>query len=108
MTDREEKLMARLSKVRKNIEDSRRLIAYHKKMLKTYKRKEKELSERIEKAQLDDLFKAVKDGNCDISEINKAIQNGEFVGIAETAIVSDENKAATANNISYKKGEDNS
>lgn len=80
MTDRVEKLIIRLTRVRKNIEDTRRLISYHKKMLKTYKRKEKELSERIERAQLDNLFKAVKDGGCDISEINKAIQNGEFGG----------------------------
>lgn len=101
MTDREEKLITRLTRVRKNIEDTRRLIAYHKKMLKTYKRKEKELSERIEKAQLDDLFKAVKGGGCNISEINKAIQNGEFGG--DTSGKSRDNMAVGQPDISNEK-----
>ena len=34
MTERQEKLTARLDKVRQNIEDTKRLMAYHKKMLK--------------------------------------------------------------------------
>ena len=83
MTERQDKLSARLAKVRKNIEDSRRLIAYHKKMLKIYKRKEKELSDRLEKEQLGVLFRTVKDKGCDIEAINSAINNGEFT--AETA-----------------------
>lgn len=83
MTDKGEKLSARLEKVRRNIENSRRLIAYHKKMLKIYKRKESELSDRLEKEQLNDLFRTVKDKGCDIEAINSAINNGEFT--AETA-----------------------
>ena len=78
MTDKTEKLSAKLAAVRKNAEDARRLIAYHRKMLKTYLRKETELTERLEKAQLNDLFKAVKDKGCDISAINDAINKGEF------------------------------
>ena len=66
MTERKEKLTARLGKVRKNIEDTKRLIAYHKKMLKIYQRKETELCDRLEKEQLSDLFKTVKDKGCDI------------------------------------------
>lgn len=91
MTDREEKLSAKLTRVQKNIEDTRRHISYHRKMLKIYKRKEKDLLERIEKAQLSDLFKAVKDGGCDISEINRAIQNGNFGG--DTSDKTTENSA---------------
>ena len=40
MTEKGEKLSKRLTKVRKNIEDTKRLVAYHKKMLKIYLRKE--------------------------------------------------------------------
>ena len=112
MTERQEKLSARLAKVRKNIEDSRRLIAYHKKMLKIYKRKEKELSDRLEKEQLNDLFKTVKDKGCDIEAINFAINNGEFT--AETADASGENVSPentyhqpTLADISGKNKEDN-
>ena len=78
MTDKTEKLSAKLAAVRKNAEDARRLIAYHRKMLKTYLRKETELTERLEKSQLNDLFKAVKDKGCDISALNDAINKGEF------------------------------
>ena len=88
MTERQEKLSARLAKVRKNIEDSRRLIAYHKKMLKIYKRKEKELSDRLEKEQLGVLFRTVKDKGCDIEAISSAINNGEF-----TAEMADDTKS---------------
>ncbi len=89
MTDKGEKLSAKLEKVRKNIEDTRRLIAYHKKMLKIYLRKESEIADKLEKEQLNDLFKTVKDKGCDIN-------NGEFRaenGAEEAA----ENKTAAPN-----------
>ena len=78
MTDKGEKLSERLTKVHKNIEDTRRLIAYHKKMLKIFLRKEAEISDKLEKEQLNDLFRTVKDKGCDISAINAAIEKGEF------------------------------
>lgn len=80
MTEKAEKLSAKLAHVHKNAEESRRLIAFHKKMLKTYLRKEKELTERLEKEQLNALFRTVRDGGCDIASINAAIKNGEFGG----------------------------
>lgn len=78
MTNKGEQLSAKLEKVRKNIEDTRRLIAYHKKMLKIYLRKEAELSEKLEKEQFNDLYKAVRENGCDIAAINDAIKSGEF------------------------------
>ena len=104
MTDKGEKLTAKLEKVRKNIEDTRRLIAYHKKMLKIYLRKESEIADKLEKEQLNDLFKTVKDKGCDIEAINTAINNGEFRAEngAEKAA---ENKTAAPNNTENK--EDN-
>ena len=78
MNEKTEKLSAKLANVRKNAEDSRRLIAYHKKMLKIYKRKAKELSERLEKEQLNDLYKTMRDGGCDLAALNEAIRSGEF------------------------------
>ena len=104
MTDKGEKLSAKLEKVRKNIEDTRRLIAYHKKMLKIYLRKESDIADKLEKEQLNDLFKTVKDKGCDIEAINTAINNGEFRAEngAEKAA---ENKTAAPNNTENK--EDN-
>ena len=78
MTERGEKLSERLVKVRRNIEDTKRLVAYHKKMLKIYLRKEAEIKDRLEKEQLGVLFKTVKDKGCDIEALNTAINNGEF------------------------------
>jgi hypothetical protein len=78
VNEKTEKLSVKLANVQKNAEDSRRLIAYHKKMLKTYLRKEKALNERLKKEQLSDLYKTVRDGGCDIEAINAAIKNGEF------------------------------
>ena len=107
MTERKEKLTARLDKVRKNIEDTKRLIDYHKKMLKIYQRKETELCDRLEKEQLSDLFKTVKDKGCDIEAINTAINNGEF-SAEKTSESSVEDRNVIYNADDWKmKGEDN-
>ena len=107
MTDKTEKLSAKLAAVRKNAEDARRLIAYHRKMLKTYLRKETELTERLEKAQLNDLFKAVKDKGCDISAINDAINKGEFgkENADEADIIESAEDNAENNGDNIRKGE---
>ena len=104
MTDKGEKLSAKLEKVRKNIEDTRRLIAYHKKMLKIYLRKESEIADKLEKEQLNDLFKTVKDKGCDIEAINTAINNGEF-RTENGAVETEENETAAPNTTENK--EDN-
>ena len=85
MTERGEKLSDKLAKVRKNIEDTKRLVAYHKKMLKIYIRKEAEIKDKLEKEQFNDLYKAVRDNGCDIAAINTAINNGEFSAESEAA-----------------------
>ncbi|MBP1534818.1 MAG: hypothetical protein IK999_11955 [Ruminococcus sp.] len=89
MTEKGEKLSKRLTKVRKNIEDTKRLVAYHKKMLKIYLRKEAELMDKIEKEQLNDLFRTVKEKGCDIAAINEAVNNGEFSAAEEEIVNSD-------------------
>ena len=80
MNERSEKLAEKLAQAQKNAEDARRLIAYHRKMLKAYTRKAKELSQRLEKDQFSVLYKAMREGGCDIEAINAAIKNGEFSG----------------------------
>ena len=85
MTEKGEKLSERLVKVRRNIEDTKRLVAYHKKMLKIYHRKEAEIKDRLEKEQLGVLFKTVKDKGCDIEALNTAINNGEFSAESDAA-----------------------
>ena len=92
MTEKGEKLSERLVKVRRNIEDTKRLIAYHKKMLKIYLRKEAEIKDKLEKEQFNDLYKAVRDNGCDIAAINNAITNGEF------SAESDASEAASEDN----------
>ena len=93
MTERGEKLSDKLAKVRKNIEDTKRLVAYHKKMLKIYIRKEVEIKDKLEKEQFNDLYKAVRDNGCDIAAINTAINNGEFS--AESGTAEADNAAAS-------------
>ncbi len=83
MTEKTSKLTAKLERVRKNINDSKRLIAYHKKMLKIYLRKEAEINEKLEREQFADLYKTVRDNGCDILAINAAIKNGEFTSESE-------------------------
>ncbi len=75
---RVEKLSAKLASAKKNTENTVRLIAYHKKMLKIYRRKEAELQEKLEREKFADLYKAVRDKGCDISALNAAIKNGDF------------------------------
>ena len=113
MTEKGEKLSEKLAKVRKNIEDTKRLVAYHKKMLKIYLRKEVELMDRLEKEQLNDLFRTVKEKGCDIAAINEAVNNGEFSAMAmekETVNYDDKEKSVGAqnNNTDFhnKNGED--
>ncbi len=89
MTDkaaRVEKLSAKLAVARKNTENTERLIAYHKKMLKIYRKKEAELEEKLEREKFADLYKAVRDKGFDISALNAAIEKGEFS--AETTPIS--------------------
>lgn len=57
-------------------------------MLKIYKRKEADITKKLQREQLDDLFKTVKENGCDIKELNEAIRNGEFS--AETDKISNE------------------
>lgn len=90
MTDKGEKLSAKLERVRKSIDDSRRYIAYHKKMLRIYLRKEAEITEKLEKEQLNDLFRTVKEKGCDIAAINEAVNNGEFSAAEKETVNSDD------------------
>ena len=78
-------------------------------MLKIYKRKESELSDRLEKEQLNDLFRTVKDKGCDIEAINSAINNGEFTADAPEDNMSPEGTyhQPTLADISGKNKEDN-
>lgn len=103
MTNKGEQLSAKLEKVQKNIEDTRRLIAYHKKMLKIYIRKEAELSEKLEKERFNDLYKAVRENGCDIAAINDAIKSGEFSAENEA----DGEKAASLPKNSENSGHNN-
>lgn len=76
--NKKDKLSDKLTSVQKNIDKTKRLIEYHKKMLRIYQRKEAELMEKLERAEFDALYKEARNNGCDIKALDKAIRNGDF------------------------------
>lgn len=85
MKDREQKYIAELARCRKNIQKTKGLIEYHRKMLKSLESKENEISGKLEKAKMSSLCEIINKGGYDIDLIRKAVQNGEFHGISVEA-----------------------
>ena len=84
--NKKDKLSGKLTSVKKNIDKTKRLIEYHKKMLRIYQRKESELREKLERAEFDALYKEARNSGCDIKALDKAIRNGDFSTDTENAI----------------------
>ena len=76
--DREKKYADELAKCRKSIERSKRLIEYHKKMLKTLENKEKALSDKPGKEKFSGFYELVCKKGYDIDELRNAADKGNF------------------------------
>lgn len=93
MKDREQKYIAELARCRKNIQKTKGLIEYHRKMLKSLESKENEIAGKLEKVKMSSLCEIINKGGYDIDLIRKAVQNGEFHGISVEADVSERTAA---------------
>jgi adenylylsulfate kinase-like enzyme len=93
LKDREQKYIAELARCRKNIQKTKGLIEYHRKMLKSLESKENEIAGKLEKVKMSSLCEIINKGGYDIDLIRKAVQNGEFHGISVEADVSERTAA---------------
>ncbi len=81
--DREQKYVRELENCQKHIAKTKRLIEYHKKMLKSFENKEAELKRKIEKEKMTSLCEIINKGGYDIDLIRKAVKNGDFINASQ-------------------------
>ena len=74
MKDREKRYSEGLEKCRTNIEKTKRLIEYHKVMLKNLLKKESRYIALLKREKLGALYKAMEQGGYDLSNIDKLIE----------------------------------
>lgn len=85
--------MRELENCRKNITKTKRLIEYHKKMLKSFESKSAELERKIEKEKMASLCAIINKGGYDIDLIRSAVENGDFINTSEESVIQVENEA---------------
>lgn len=81
MQDRETKYTKELAKCRDNIRKTKKLIDYHKSMLKTFESKESELMTKLERVKMSSLCEIINKGGYDIDALREAVKIGDFSGI---------------------------
>lgn len=81
MLDRETKYTKELAKCRENIRKTKKLIDYHKSMLKTFESKESELMTKLERVKMSSLCDIINKGGYDIDALREAVKIGDFSGI---------------------------
>lgn len=89
MIDREKKYKEELDLCRKNIQRTKRLIEYHKNILRSLESKEKVLSDKLEKENISMFYKLLSKNGYDIDALKTAFENGEL-----DEIFSDNSEAA--------------
>lgn len=82
MINREKKYSDELAACRKSIVRTKKLIEYHKNMLKNLESKEKELSEKLSKEKFSIFFELVSRKGYDIDELRTAVAEGNFSSIS--------------------------
>lgn len=82
MINREKKYSDELSACRKSIDRTKKLLEYHKNMLKNLESKEKEISEKLQKEKFMIFFELVSRKGYDIDELRSAAAEGDFRGIS--------------------------
>lgn len=103
--DREKKYADELAKCRKSIERSKRLIEYHRKMLKTLENKEKALSDKLNKEKFSGFYELVCKKGYDIDELRSAADKGNFDEISPKA--QDTHTAENIKNMKETKKDEN-
>lgn len=94
MKNKEKSYADELRRCRENIAKTKKLIEYHKDMLKKMERKEAEVQAKLDGAKLLDLRELISKGGYDIDTLREAMKAGDFSEVAM------QNLAEPAENIS--------
>lgn len=81
MNNKEKTYSEELQRCRDNIANTKRLIEYHKDMLKKMERKEAEILAKLNDIKLLDLRELMSKGGYNIDDLREAIKVGNFSGI---------------------------
>lgn len=86
MKNKEQKYTEELKRTQEHIEKTKRLILYHKEMLKKLEKKEAFISERLQKAKVNTLFQMLNKNGCDIDLLRNAIEEGRILAAGENGV----------------------
>lgn len=103
MGDKEQVYSEELRRCRENIAKTKKLIEYHKDMLKRMERKESEIISKLDAFKLRDLRELISKGGYDIDALREAMKTGDLSGV--TPQIPDEkpeeeSNSATSENVS--------
>lgn len=97
MKNKEKSYAEELRRCRENIAKTKKLIEYHKDMLKKMERKEAEVQAKLDGVKLLDLRELISKGGYDIDTLREAMKAGDFSEIAVQNV--DGNLTEPAENI---------
>lgn len=97
MKNREKSYAEELRRCRENIAKTKKLIEYHKDMLKKMERKEAEVQAKLDGVKLLDLRELISKGGYDIDTLREAMKAGDFSEVSVQNV--DSNLAEPAENI---------
>ncbi len=100
MKNKEKSYAEELRRCNENIAKTKRLIEYHKDMLKKMERKAAEVQAKLDDAKLLDLRELISKGGYDIDTLREAMKAGDFSKVAVQN--ADNNSAEPAENISQQ------
>ncbi len=78
MTNKEQKLNDELQKCRANIQRTKKLIAYHRDILRQQERKADEVSAKLDAEKMKSLYTALNANGVDIDSLRQAVANGQI------------------------------
>ncbi|MBD5111290.1 MAG: hypothetical protein HDT42_01965 [Ruminococcaceae bacterium] len=101
MKNKEKSYADELCRCRENIAKTKKLIEYHKDMLKKMERKEAEVQAKLDGAKLLDLRELISKGGYDIDTLREAMKAGDFseISVQNTAESNVENIPLSEENI---------
>lgn len=97
MKNKEKSYADELRRCRENIAKTKKLIEFHKDMLKKMERKEAEVRAKLDGVKLLDLRELISKGGYDIDTLREAMKAGDFSEISAQTVES--NSADPAENI---------
>ena len=86
MKNKEKSYADELRRCRENIAKTKKLIEYHKDMLKKMERKEAEVQAKLDSAKLLDLRELISKGGYDIDTLREAMKAGDFSEISVQSV----------------------